>query len=96
MALHGLRKTYPCHDGRAFLRQCRNLQEAWNACDRWDWLLWYLRYALTKKAHAQADRVASYVKRLYGEGNTAAGDVAAANVIKKLYPTPPPLKPRYR
>jgi hypothetical protein len=46
--IHAVFKTFG-RDTMAFAEQARSLQEAWDICDRPDWMLWVLKRTLNRK-----------------------------------------------
>ena len=46
-----LTKLHACLDGVLFARRDPSIREAWDACERYDWLLWYAGSRLTGEDH---------------------------------------------
>ena len=82
-----LEAASPCADGLAYARQFASLKEAWEKCERGDWMLWLLRKTggLDKRTSVAvavtcAERVlARYEAKYPGDNRPRAAIEAARN-----------------
>ena len=74
-----LKTLNPCFDGFDYARQFTTLKEAWDRCERSDWMWWFVRKILpfTKECAVKyAHRCAEHVKDIKNNDATNAADSA--------------------
>lgn len=88
-----LKTLNPCFDGFDYARQFTTLKEAWDRCERSDWMWWFVRKILpfTKECAVKyAHRCAEHVKDIKNNDATNAADsatYAAAAAAAATYAT---------
>ena len=85
MNLTQFKALSPCADGLAFVRRHRTLKNAWNKCDKPEWLFWYLekcapldKTTAIKLAVAFAERSLPNFEKAFPEDKRPRLAIAAA------------------
>lgn len=77
----GLKRLKPCSDALKWAMQYSTVEEAWGACNRGDWLLWYAaRVNLTPERHKNLVRAACLIAKTRLD-KVASGDNRPSHAI---------------
>jgi hypothetical protein len=86
ITLQDIEKHNPCQNGLDYIRSCSSLLEAWNKCERSDWLWWVvckILHPTKEQSITYAQVCTEHVKQLNyaASASDAASDAASAAYV---------------